>query len=288
MREVRSATRPMPLRTARRDLSRLVAATEGAVGEPVAIAAGLFEAVGRLVDDDLEDPEKGRLRSRVPLGRARRVGGLERRDRREPHREEDARREDEPHGGQHVLAIGACRDERRRQVEGAPLEGEAARRLDLAHLLLASARGASSPRRPAPSPRPWARRDRPRRGSAKLGRRSTPRPCPPLTRESGSFPATLPRAGAGLCEDREPARGQQTGALGRSSCERADAIGLGPHPVIRGSAGWRASPGSAGRGRGGAGRSRSARGASPGGRRGGGGRPRRPGEILPQTGPCSR
>jgi hypothetical protein len=71
------------------------------------------------------------------LRRAHLVGGVERRDRREPDGEQHARGQHEPRRHEHVLAVGARGDERGRHAVGAALERQATRGLDLADLGLA-------------------------------------------------------------------------------------------------------------------------------------------------------
>src|SRR5580698_8285224 len=101
----------------------------------VAHGAAAFELVGGAVDDDLQDAQERLLGCPGLLRRECLVGRVERRKRPKTDGKEDARGEHKPYGHEAKLAVVARSDERRRDVVRAVLEGEPARRLNLAYLV---------------------------------------------------------------------------------------------------------------------------------------------------------
>src|SRR5260370_6950414 len=95
----------------------------------------MLELVGRAIDDYLEDAQQRFFRTSTWLSRACVVRGIERPHRCEANRDENARGQDEPDRREPEVVLAARDDERSGDVVGPALEREAARRLNLVHLV---------------------------------------------------------------------------------------------------------------------------------------------------------
>ena len=142
MREIFSAASPIRRSAAlslRRDRSRLARppAPEGGARQLVAGGARALQAVGRAIDDDLEDAQQRLLGVCGGCAAAVLVRGVERRPAARSGRVSSTRDEStNPTGVSACSPSATTRHQRRRQIEGAVFERQPAARFDLAHLAL--------------------------------------------------------------------------------------------------------------------------------------------------------